>query len=146
MPEPALITLHEQPALVIAAEVTPEEIAAKLNEILPRVFDYASVFGNIMAGAPFTRYLGCTATGLFRIEAGFPTLDPLPSGDEIQSIVLDGGEAISLVHTGPYDRLPISHLILDQWFESTHRQPAGPRVESYLADSRTLITQILAPE
>ncbi len=146
MSEPSIITLHEQPALVIAAEITASQIAATLSEILPRVHDYATVFGNTVAGVPFTRYLGYTGTGLLRIEAGFPTLESLPPGDEIQSIVLDGGEAISLIHTGPYHHLPAAHATLDQWFESTRRRAAAPRVESFLDGQRTLITQPLAPE
>ena len=78
-----------------------------------------------------------------------PTLDALPSSANVQSIVLDGGPCVMLMHAGSYDELPSRHAELDEWFETTGHKPAGFRWEAYLAEPggwRTLITQALEPQ
>lgn len=151
---PALVRVEDQPALAAGAEVEPDSIAGALVELLPRVLDFAGMFGSPVSGPPFTRLLGFAAGGRIRIETGVPTLDPLPSGAGVSSIVLPGGEAVSLLHEGPLETLHLAHALLDEWFEQTGRQPAAPRLESYLSGPgeepdparwRTLIIQVLEP-
>ena len=144
-----------QPAIVMRADVPLGGIGAALHRILPSVFTYVPTVGGLVAGAPFTRYLGFGEGGTIKIEAGVPTLDALPSCGELESIVLDGGPCVTLLHEGSYDWIPACHQYLDEWFEATGHKPAGFRWEAYLTDPnaepdtskwRTLITQALEPQ
>lgn len=155
MNQPEIQKRHPQPAMVMRVEVRPGGIGAALHRILPAVCGHVQALGRVPAGAPFTRYLGFAEGGLIRIEAGVPTLDALPSSREIESIVLDGGPCVTLLHAGAYDLIPACHAYLDEWFEATGHKPAGFRWEAYLTDPgadpdtskwRTLITQALEPQ
>lgn len=154
MSEPALVHRERQFALVMRVEASAERLGEVLGQCLARVYDYASEMGIVASGAPFTRYVGFSAEGMFTVEPGIPTLDPAPGDGEVQSVELPGGECVTLVHVGPYERLPESHLQLDEWFEREGRQPAGYRWETYLTDPgsepdagrwRTLLTQPVEP-
>jgi AraC family transcriptional regulator len=151
MDEPRWIELEAQPALVIAAEAEPELIWETFARLLPRVVEYAGIFGPVVAGAPFLRYLGLGEQGRLKIEAGVPTLVALPGSDEIRDVVVPGGKAVSLTHIGPYDGLAEAHLAIDEWMEDRHSTPLAPRTESYLSGPgdepdparwRTLVSQI----
>ncbi len=155
MSVPEIRQRDAQPAVAMRAEVPPGGIGAALHRLLPVVFAHVQDLGGIPAGMPFTRFLGFSDGGHIIIEAGVPTLDPLPSSADVASIVLDGGPCVMLLHTGSYDLLPACHAELDDWFETTGRRPAGYRWEAYLTDPgadpdpatwRTLITQALEPQ
>lgn len=155
MSVPAIQQRDEQPAIVMRDEVPLGGIGAALHRLLPAVCGHIQELGGTQGGAPFTRFLGFTADGLMIIEVGVPTLDPLPPSADVESITLDGGPCVTLLHAGSYDQLPERHAELDEWFESTGRRPAGFRWEAYLTDPggepdtakwHTLITQALAPE
>lgn len=133
MVEPRFIRLEPQPALVAGAEVEPERLAETLAGLHARVGEFAHRSGSPPSGAPFTRYLGCAGDGRLKVEAGVPTLDPLPGGDGVESVILEGGAAVVLAHEGDYSELPALHAALDDWMETHGRRPAAPRVESYLA-------------
>ncbi len=155
MSVPEIQQREAQPAMVVRAEVRPGGIGEALHRILPAVWGHIQDLGGTPAGAPFTRFLGFGEGGLMVIEAGMPTLDALPSSADVESIVLDGGPCVTLLHAGSYDLLPAAHEQLDEWFETTGRKPGGYRWETYLTDPgadpdtskwRTLITQALAPQ
>jgi len=146
MVEPRFIRLEPQPALVAGAEAEPACLAETSAGLHARVIEYTRRSGSPSSGAPFTRYLGCTESGRLRIEAGVPTLDPLPGGEGVQSVMLEGGAAVALAHEGDYSELPALHAALDDWMEAHGRRPAAPRVESYLAGSphrHVLIYQVI---
>jgi effector-binding domain-containing protein len=154
MSVPAICRRDTQYALVIREQVEADGVGAALERILPQVAEYAAGIGAIVAGAAFTRYLGFSSEGLLEIEAGVPTLDPMPGDAFVSSEELPGGECVCLMHYGDYQTLPASHLALDEWFDSSGRQPSGPRWEAYLTDPgagadqwnrQTLITQPLEP-
>ncbi|QOY88956.1 GyrI-like domain-containing protein [Paludibaculum fermentans] len=155
MPEPTLLTLAPQPALVIRATTAPDQIAAVLHRCLPAVWQCAVARGATISGAPFTRYLQFDEQGLMEIEVGMPVLEAVEGQDPVQAVELPGGPCATLVHEGVYERLPATHMALDEWLESKGRQPAGPRWESYVTDPgntpdpsdwRTLLAQPLVPE
>lgn len=155
MSTPEIQQRDAQPAMVIREEIPLGGVGAALHRILPVVWGHIQEVGGTQGGAPFTRFLGFTADGLLIIEAGVPTLDALPSSSEVQSIVLDGGTCVAVMHAGSYDALPARHAELDEWFETTGHKPAGYRWEAYLTDPgadpdtskwRTLITQALEPQ
>ncbi len=131
--EPRVIRLEAQPALVAGAEAEPACLAETSAGLHARVIEFALRSGSPSSGAPFTRYLGCTESGRLRIEAGVPTLDPLPGGEGVESVMLEGGEAVALSYEGDDSELPALHAALDDWMETHGRRPAAPRVESYLA-------------
>jgi len=121
--------LKERYALVVRAESAPEQLDAALEAALPALFDHVIALGPECPGRPFLRYLGFTAEGRMQIEAGIQTRDPMPSGAQIESIVLPAGEAAMADVRGGSAELMRAHEALDQWMEQHGRRPAGPREE-----------------
>ncbi len=89
------------------------------------------------------------------IEVGMPVLEAVEGRDPVLAVELPGGPCATLVHEGAYERLPATHMALDEWLELNRRQPAGPRWESYVTDPgntpdpsnwRTLLAQPVVPE
>ncbi|WP_321474635.1 GyrI-like domain-containing protein [uncultured Paludibaculum sp.] len=155
MPEPTVLSLAPQPALVMRARTAPDQIAAALTHCLPAVWNCAVERGATISGAPFTRYLNFDDQGLMEIEVGMPVLEAVEGRDPVLAVELPGGPCATLVHEGAYERLPATHMALDEWLELNRRQPAGPRWESYVTDPgntpdpsnwRTLLAQPVVPE
>jgi len=154
MSVPELAQRERQFALAMRVQTSADQLGEVLNRCLAHLCEYASGLGISVAGAPFTRYIGFSEDGLLDIEIGIPTLDPAPGDGIVESVELPGGECVTLVHRGPYAMLLESHLLLDEWFEQTGRQPAGYRWETYLSDAasepdpgrwRALLTQPVEP-
>jgi effector-binding domain-containing protein len=129
---PELVELSPQPAVVVACRVPFSRIGEELSRILPLLLSQIRESGGCAAGPPFTRYLGFAGEEGVEIQAGFPVLEPVHCGAPSDFILLPGGETVTLAHYGPPESLPSSHAALDEWLESSGRQPAGPRWEVYV--------------
>ena len=118
--------------LYMRFRVAPEELGARLAQVLPAVYGHA-VGGGAPAGAPYTRYHDVAGETL-DLEAGVPVAAPAAGKGEILAGELPGGSVAVTWHVGPYDRLPEAHRALTAWAEKNGHTPAGPAWESYLTD------------
>lgn len=109
-----VVELTPQLALVIEAEVAPQELGAELARILPTVHGHVKAKGGTMAGMPFLRYLGMGAT-TFSIQAGVPVAEPIPGDGEIQSTELPGGRTATTLFLGPYHEVGKAWDALNAW-------------------------------
>lgn len=116
--------LSPQPAIAETAFTTRPEIGPTLGRIFPRLA--ASVSDELVAGAPYARYLTMSEQG-FDLEAGLP----LKRGG---TTTLPGGPAAFTTHVGPYEQLPATHEALGAWLHQQGWEVAGPPWESYVSD------------
>ena len=146
--EPQLVASIVVPGIGHAA------VGAALHGTLPDVFSHLQAHGVAMTGPPFARYHPAAGgTGELDLEAGIPVAGPFPETDTIKARRLPGGEAISTVHVGPYDRLPEAAAALSAWRAAHGREAAGAPWEVYEDDPsavpaeavRTRLYEPLAP-
>jgi AraC family transcriptional regulator len=131
-------TLDPQPALVASRRVEPTGIAGAIGEVLPKVFQHAQARGIAVTGRPFVRY-GDMSGGSFTIEPGMPVAslpssDPATGEEDVRSTTLQGGEAATTIHVGPYQRLGEAYTAIERWMSENGVKPAGAPWESYLTD------------
>jgi len=120
-----------QPTLVQRFEVAPDQIGAKLGEVLPAVFNQA-IGAKLSPGQPFVRYHGTGAT--MDMEAGVPVDRACEADGEIHASSLPACAAAVTVHQGPYTTLHETHAALATWAAEQRRKPAGGAWEVYITD------------
>ena len=125
--------LPPQPVLTIRFQVPPEQISAKLAEVLPAVHAYITEQGIAAAGQPFSRYHGVSG-GVIDMEAGIATTAPASGKGDIKSGQLPGGPTAITWHVGPYEALQESHEALTTWVQQNGRTPSGGPWEVYVTD------------
>ena len=126
-------TLPVTSTLYMRFRVAPEQLGARLAQVLPAVYGHAVGGGGAPAGAPYTRYHDVAGDTL-ELEAGVPVVAPGTGKGEIEAGELPGGSVAATWHVGPYERLPEAHQALTAWAEKNGRTPAGPAWESYETD------------
>jgi AraC family transcriptional regulator len=136
------VTLRVLAAQPVASIVVPGigigAVGAALHGALPDVFSHLQARGVAMAGPPFARYHGGEALGTIDLEAGIPVGGPFPETDTIKARELPGGEVISTVHVGSYDRLPEALAAMAAWREQHGRASSGAYWEVYTDDPTTV--------
>lgn len=136
--------------LYMRFRVSPEQLGARLAQVLPAVYGHAVGSGGVLAGAPYARYHDVSEDTL-DLEAGVPVAAPGTGKGEIQAGELPGGAVAVTWHVGPYERLSEAHQALTAWAETNGHTPAGPAWESYETDPgaepdpRKWRTQVLLP-
>ncbi len=121
-------------AMVIRRSVEIDEIGNALAEILHEVWGFVTARSGESAGPPFTRYLAWNADSVVDIEAGIPVALPLPAEGSVELLELPECRAVSVVHSGPYEKLGDAHMALGVWIKQNHYETAGPAWESYITD------------
>jgi effector-binding domain-containing protein len=96
-------------------------------------------------GPPLIRYLSIGKDEMVDVEIGIGTSEPA-GGGKILAGTLPRGRYLTLIHTGPYDRLVNTTAALLDWARSNHvtfdsaEVPGGTvwkaRVEHYLTDPK----------
>lgn len=146
--------LAPQPvASIIIPGIQREGVGAALHGALPDVFSHLTANGVAMVGAPFARYHDGD-DGTLDLEAGIPIAGNLAETDTIKARELPGGEAITTVHVGSYDRLHEAVAALAEWRLANGRVAGGPFWEIYVddptdrdpAEVRTEVVEPLAPK
>ncbi len=69
--------------------------------------------------------------GTIRLEVGVELNDSLPVGGEVVQSATPSGDAVSVVHFGPYQQLGAAHRAIREWCAAHKRQLAGPNWEVY---------------
>jgi len=119
----------EQRVAVLRAQVSHDAIADFMGRAFGAVL--AAIGGEAgVAGPPFARYE--FAPEGFMIEAGFPVIDEVPAGSDVEVTSLPGGVVATLMHVGPYDELGGAYGFLEKWLTDHGYAPSGGPWESYL--------------
>lgn len=109
-----VVDLDPQPALVIEAEVAPQDLGAELARILPTVHGHVTARSGQMAGMPFLRYLDMGAA-TFKIQAGVPVTEPIEGDGEIRATELPGGRTATTLFLGPYHEVGKAWDAMGAW-------------------------------
>ncbi|TXH31621.1 MAG: AraC family transcriptional regulator [Actinobacteria bacterium] len=131
-----------QPAAVIRARVTRDEIADLLNSAFPEIFGVLQVQAVPIAGPPFARYgMGEEA---FDVTAGFPVAAAVEPEGRVEMGGLPGGEVATTLHVGSYEGLAGAFDAVTEWVAANGRRIAGDPWESYLdgpevSEPRTMV-------
>ena len=124
--------IASQPVAVVRFEVAPDQLSAKLAEVLPAVYTYLAESG-IEPGMPVSRYYS-VSDDVLDMEAGMPVPEPVTGRGDIVGAELPGGSVAMTWHTGPYDQLDKAHQALTEWATSHDRQPVEGLWEIYVTD------------
>jgi len=153
---PYTFTIHEaepQPAMSMRGTTTRAQIANTIGAFMGEVWQHLEASGAQIAGRPFTRYHGFNGEEI-DLEAGFPVAAVASGSDRVRASSLPGGEVVSTVHRGPYERLPDAGAALGEWLREHDRTAAGPMWELYVtnpgdvtdpADYETIVSVPLQP-
>lgn len=131
-----------QPAAVIRARVTRDEIPDLLNNAFPEIFGVLQVQAVPIAGPPFARYgMGEEA---FDVTAGFPVAAAVEPEGRVEMGGLPGGEVATTLHVGSYEGLAGAFDAVTEWVAANGRRIAGDPWESYLdgpevSEPRTMV-------
>jgi effector-binding domain-containing protein len=130
--------LAEQPvASTTVPGITNDAVGAALHGVLPDIFTHLQSQGVAMAGAPFARYHG-GKDGTIDLEIGLPVGGDFAETDTIKRGSLPAGEALAVVHVGPYEGLPGAVAALAEWRVANGRVAGGPYWEVYVDDPATV--------
>lgn len=126
-------TLEPTTLLYKSARCEHSAIAPTLAQILPAIFQHATVQGIPMVGPPITLYVQW-GPGMVTLHAGMPVAPGSQGSGDIEVAVLPGGPAAVTIHTGPYDGLGDAHAAVEQYLHQIGRKASGPLREVYLTD------------
>lgn len=82
---------------------------------LPELHSWMAVNGKSNGGKAFFRYLGFGPGGTVDLEVGTTTLRPETGGGNVIAGEIPAGSYACATHSGPYDRLHDSFLMLNGW-------------------------------
>lgn len=122
-----------QPTVVARFRVAPADMGARLADVLPAIGRVLAGRGVGAAGQPFSRYHGMK-DGMFDLEAGVPTAEPVGDPGDFEASELPAGPVAVTVHVGPYDGLGAAHDAVLRWARQQGRVPRGGSWETYVTD------------
>lgn len=125
--------MDEIPFLYMRSQVRPSEISNALASMFVPIFQFATAQGIAFAGPPTARYISF-GPGMVTIEAGMPVVGPIEDADDIMAGTLVGGDVVSTIHKGPYDRLNLAHEAIQQWMTDNGAAAGGAPWEAYITD------------
>ena len=113
-----VVTLEEQPALVIEAKITPEKFGEMLGESYGRIEGHIAKMGVEASGMPFARYHDMS-DGTMHLAAGIPIAREIEGdGGDIVYQPLPGGKAATTIYLGEYHEVGAAWQKLSAWMEA----------------------------
>ncbi len=136
MSEPAfrVKTVTPTRVAVIRATVRQGDLGETISELLSKVWAYLSGLPSVTVGPALVHYLAWGPAG-YELQVGFPVGEPVPAAGPVESTELPGGPAATLIHLGPYDRLPAAYAELESWMRREGHVPDGLPWEIYWVDA-----------
>jgi len=132
--EVSLKTLEPQPILYIRKEeVTPTELQTLFAECFPKLFGYAMEEGLAIAGNPMARYVK-VGLGSWTVDSVLPLSAPAEGEGEMAAGHLHGGKVATATHSGPYEKLPETYVIIEKWVKENGHTSLGGNWEWYVTD------------
>ena len=113
-----VVTLEEQPALVIEATITPDKFGDMLGQSYGRIMGHLASKGLEPAGMQFARYHDMS-DGTMHLAAGIPTAGEVEEdGGDILYQPLPGGQAATALHMGEYHAVGAAWSKQSAWMEA----------------------------
>ena len=144
---PHLVTKHPQECAVVRETVPMSALTEFFGRAFAAAMAAAAAQGRHIVGPPFGVYFGMP-TDTVDVAAGFPVDAPIAAADGVTPYRLPGGDAVELLHHGPYDAMSESYDRLLAWMGEHELTAAQVMWESYLNEpqaehpqaTRTLLT------
>ena len=120
-------------AAVICADVPLEELRSVFDRGFHSVMAVVAKQGLVVTGPPFGFYPRMPDATV-EVLVGFPVSGSVKPDGEVIPFELPGGQAVTAIHVGPYERLEETYGELRAWAEERRLQLADQMWESYLSD------------
>jgi effector-binding domain-containing protein len=133
MPTFTVTTVEHQPAAVVRAEVPLAEIRTLFDRGFGEVLRVVQAQGIAVAGPPFGFYPRMP-TDTVEVAVGFPVAAPVTADGDVAPFELPGGQVVTGLHVGPYERLEATYRELTEWAAAHGHALAAHMWESYLTD------------
>jgi effector-binding domain-containing protein len=121
------------PQLLAAARghSNPRNYLSHLFELLDEVWAFLKANPQIKhEGSNVFLYFDKDDNGM-PVEAGVTVTAPFESDGKVVCSAIPGGTVATVVHIGPYEKLPEAHSALRDWCKDNRRRWAGPAWEIY---------------
>jgi effector-binding domain-containing protein len=128
--DPTLETLAARPVLGLRCRLRVDEIAARLEELIPRVYELA---GPLAVGPMLTRWHEWTPEGGV-MEVALPVRPGTAAPRGLEDSTLPGGPALVFVHVGPYAGLPAAWRAALAWRDAHGHAGRDDPWEEYVDD------------
>ena len=112
---PAKARRKKQPYLSIRSRLVRRNLRRQAILFFSELRDYMARLGVDDAGPAFVRYLSIGSDGEMEGEFGYFTCRLHAGSGPIRPGVLPAGTFVTMVWTGPYERLPEVHAMLPGW-------------------------------
>jgi effector-binding domain-containing protein len=122
---------------VACAQASVRDIGQRVVDLLREVYAFLERSGVRQAGHNVVLYLDQEDRGLFMTEGGVPVeagvevAGPFEAAGRVKCSQTPGGAVASVVHVGPYQRLPEAHAAVRRWCQEQGHSIAGPNWEVY---------------
>lgn len=123
-----------QPYASSRAATTRKGIGETIAVLLKEVWEHIEQSDGVPIGPPFTAYTRDNGDDDIEIEAGIPLDRPIEGNERVICQMSPGGEAVSIVHIGPFEGLRGADAALAAWAAKNHRTPHGANVHVYWTD------------
>ena len=130
-----IIEQPAQPTLSIRTRTAVQELPQVLGAGYGAIMQYLGELGLSPTGHPFVIYYNMDMQDL-DIELGFPVSQPLAGKGEIHAARMEGGEAATCLHIGPYDDCGPAYEALAQFVKDQGYEATCVAIEYYLNDPR----------
>lgn len=132
----------------VTSKACVAEMPQRMGEAFQRVYECTTRVDAQPEGPAFAQYLSMEEP--FEFRAGFPVARKFEPGNGVEVSELPGGEVISTIHLGPYDRLEEAYEALMAYARENGLQPGDSMWEFYWNDPQTtdpedLKTEIVMP-
>ncbi len=150
------------PYAIEAVEEAPARVLGLTRAVDPGRLDeeVGALAGEVAALAVQRGWPAAAFVGLYPLDLAdpcpvtvgvrLPAAGPVPATGGAREHVLPGGPALTTVHVGPYDELPLAYAALLTAVHERGGEPRAPVVETYLTDPTTaapadLVTRLAVP-
>ncbi len=122
-------------ALVVKATGTMESMGNDLGRLYGLIMEESEKQDLTIAGAPFVHYLDFnTETGISNYLAGLPVTAAGKSSGAVLAKTYPGMEVLTAIHTGPYEELPVSYSLMQEYIRNNEIFVSEKSFEFYLTD------------
>ena len=125
--------LEPQPAVVIRATASQEDLGPLMGELFPAVLGFVLASPAEPAGPPFCRYLNMGGEA-WAIECGMAVSEAVAGVGRVEATELPGGAAVTAMHVGPYETLAQSWEELQEWVAQNGKAASAAPWEIYWTD------------
>jgi len=127
---PSIETVAPQPVVGIRGHVHISQIGDRIGEAMGKLTTFV---GPRMAGAPLARY-HTWENDQGEMEVAVPVTEAIDGEGDIVGSTLPGGNAVVVMHVGPYDKLNETWTALGAWIKEQGLEPRAAPWEQYVSD------------